>query len=106
MIGASSNQLSLVIHWLILGFGIGVLLNTVICSVFEDRVAALVSPCISFVSILLASFALWYWNGSIPDDCVANVQPHQAHFPGTQLCQEAQRSAFTYWEDDYLKVTV
>ena len=104
MIGASSDQLSFAIHWLMWGSGMGILSNAVIHCVLHDEMAVLVSQSLSLLCLLIACFVLWYWNNSLMT--VPQISNPIKHI--LQVLNYARkhkfperRSAFTYWEEDY-----
>ena len=104
MIGASSDQLSFAVRWVLWGLGIGLCINDVLHCVLESDMALLVSRCLAFVALLAAFFVLWYWNDSlmtVPQ--ISNPIKHifrVLNYARKHKFPE-RRSALTYWEQDY-----
>ena len=104
MIGASSDQLSFTVHWLLWGIAVGYFTNAVLHSVLKDRLAVLVCRCLSLLTLLIACFVLWRWTNSlmtVPQ--ISNPIKHifrVLNYARKHKFPE-RRSALTFWEEDY-----
>ena len=101
LIGASGEQLSFAIYWIM--WGLAIAFHTILLSFIPLRSLKFVAPTVALLCVSTMAFILCYWKGSLntipqltnPYKLIFNV----LHYSWKHKYPE-RRSALTYWEED------
>ena len=104
LIGASAEQLGFAVYWLIWGFGVGMVMSTMLDFFLPKNLIYLAPNLASLTLLVVAVIVFWCWNDSlmkVPQ--ISNPIKHifrVLNYARKHKFPE-QRSALTYWEEDY-----